>query len=246
MVSFTTPAFILRSVDVGVKDRIYSLYTRDRGKIDVLAKGIRKADSKLQSSMQVAALLEVYVIAQRRFTLGGSIIREADPELLHSLPRLWAFQHALDVVNRLTQQEHIDVALFERLERFFLTLRDHSDAAPERLLYATVSFDLHVLHVLGHAPRLRTNEKDDTFSALRSDGLHRFSDVAHQPYRKISTETRSLLRFAQQKEPSDCFRVGISLVQAIDQHACMRVLLEDYDAANLASDCTMKDFLFQK
>jgi len=246
MISFTTPAFIVRSTDIGAADRLYTLYTRDRGKIDVVAKGIRKAESKLQSSMQVAAELEVYVIAQRRFTLGGSVIREVWPEIFSSLPALWAFQHALDVVHKLTQQEHPDKAIFELLKNFLHTLNFRYRANPERILYSTVSFDLHLLKVLGHAPALGSTDEDDDRYALRSGGLYSRKDALGLPYQLISQEGRSLLRFAQHKSFEDCFMVAITPAQADMQRTYMRVLLEEYDAASLLSDRTVKDFLPSK
>ncbi|MFA5030469.1 MAG: DNA repair protein RecO [Patescibacteria group bacterium] len=246
MVSFTTPAFIVRSTDVGAADRLYTLYTRDRGKIDVIAKGIRKAESKLQSSMQVAAELEVYVIAQRRFTLGGSVIREVLPEIFSSLPALWAFQHALDIVHTLTQHEHPDKAVFELLKSFLRTLNLHHRAQPERILYSTVSFDVHLLGVLGHAPALGIADEDDDRYALRSGGLYFRKDMAGLPYQLITKEGRSLLRFAQHKSFEDCFMVVIRPAQADMQRLYMRVLLEEYDAASLSSDRTIKDFLPSK
>lgn len=242
MVSFSTPAFILRTVDVGSVDRIYTLYTRDRGKIDVLAKGIRKADSKLQSSMQMAAVLEVYVIAQRRFTLGGSVIREVYPDVLQSLLHTWAFQHALDVVNKITRQEHPEKTLFRLLETFLRDIHSQPDIRPERLLYGAVSFDLHVLRILGHAPLLGKDSQDTESFALRSDGLHERQAVRGLPHQIISKEARSLLRFAQQKSPSDCFHVAITRDQARQQRACMSVLLEDYDAGALPTDRVLADF----
>jgi len=242
MISFSTPAFILRSVDIGSVDRIYTLYTRDRGKIDVLAKGIRKADSKLQSSMQMAAVLEVYIIAQRRFTLGGSVIRDVYPDVLQSLPRSWVFQHALDVVNKITRQEHPEKTLFNLLEIFLRDVHTEPAVRAERLLYGTVSFDLHVLQILGHAPLLGQDGRDTTSFALRSDGLHEHQAVRGQPYRLISKEARSLLRFAQQKNPSDCFRVAITRSQAQQQREYMSILLEEYDAGSLQTDRALADF----
>lgn len=246
MVSFTTPAFIVRSTDIGAVDRLYTLYTRDRGKLDVIAKGIRKAESKLQSSMQTAAELEVYVIAQRRFTLGGSVIREVWPKIYSSLQAMWAFQHALDIVHALTQQEHKDSSVYELLKDYLHVLRMHIDAPSERVAYSTISFDLHLLGALGHAPALGNSKEDDRAFALRAGGLHEKKDIAGMPYHPVTKDGRSLLRFAQQKSFEDCFRVAIHWAQTNEQRLYIRALLEEYDASTLPSDRTFKDFFSQK
>lgn len=242
MISFTTPAFIVRSTDIGAVDRLYTLYTRDRGKLDVIAKGIRKAESKLQSSMQIAAELEVYVIAQRRFTLGGSVIREVWQTIFSSLQAMWAFQHALDVVHALTQQEHKDTSVYVLLKNYLHALSMNIHAPSERIAYSTISFDLHLLGALGHAPALGRSKEDDRAFALRAGGLHEKKDIAGLPFHPVTKDGRTLLRFAQEKSFEDCFRVAIRWTQAHEQRSYMRALLEEYDASTLSSDRTFKDF----
>lgn len=54
----STQAIVLRSVDWRENDRILTLLTPDRGRVDVLARGCRKAKSPLMSASQLFTLGE--------------------------------------------------------------------------------------------------------------------------------------------------------------------------------------------
>ena len=55
----TTPAVILRAMDYKEADQLLTVYTRTKGKITVLAKGIKKNASKLRGILQLFSLTEI-------------------------------------------------------------------------------------------------------------------------------------------------------------------------------------------
>ena len=54
-------AIVLARHDVREFDQMISLYTRDAGKIEVLAKGIKKITSKNSSNLEVFSVVDVEV-----------------------------------------------------------------------------------------------------------------------------------------------------------------------------------------
>ena len=58
-------AVVLRTYKSGEADRIAVLWTRDHGKIKVLAKGARKQTSRLGGALEVLAHVDVDLVATR-------------------------------------------------------------------------------------------------------------------------------------------------------------------------------------
>ena len=54
-----TDAIVLRGLDYGETSRIVTLFTRERGKMSVMAKGARKTKSKFGSTLQPMSHVEV-------------------------------------------------------------------------------------------------------------------------------------------------------------------------------------------
>lgn len=62
MKTLSSHAIILRRIDYGEADRIITLLTSDYGKLQVIAKGVRKAKSKLAGGIELFSVSEVHFI----------------------------------------------------------------------------------------------------------------------------------------------------------------------------------------
>ena len=66
--TYTTTAIILKRRDYQENDRLFCLYARDYGKIDVLAKGTKKISSKLNPYLEPFYLVKVMIAKGRVLT----------------------------------------------------------------------------------------------------------------------------------------------------------------------------------
>jgi DNA repair protein RecO (recombination protein O) len=57
--SITTDAIVLRARALGEADRVYTLLTRERGKVDAVAKGVRRARSSMSGRLEPLAEVRV-------------------------------------------------------------------------------------------------------------------------------------------------------------------------------------------
>lgn len=153
--SFTTQACVLRSQDVGERDWLLTLFTRERGKLDVIAKGVRAPESKLRSHVGPLQLLEVHIIAQRRFTLAGSIIISSYPRLRISLVNYIVAEHVCETVRLLFPYEHADARTFERLQTA-LDVCGEVHFLPAQAVAFSVACDLKFLMLSGIVLRFDT------------------------------------------------------------------------------------------
>jgi DNA repair protein RecO (recombination protein O) len=141
---------VLRKLDYGEADRIFTLLTRTHGKVGAIAKGVRKPSSKLGPSLELYGHIDVLlakgrgeldVVAQVSripgYRIEGSVERMAHAALIAELAeRVCEDRHPLDGVYELA------VASLDELSR---------ESDPRR---ASAWFLLTALDLLGYAPQL--------------------------------------------------------------------------------------------
>ena len=144
----TTPSILLRSRDVGEADRVYTFYTRDHGKIEALATGVRKAKSKL------AAHCMEHTVIRCTFFPGRERMRlvQAHEEKRYRVRTLFSFAvaaYAREAVDVMTKPGITDATIFDFFIRLFAGL-EKQKATPMLLLHA---FLFHFLSALGYRPK---------------------------------------------------------------------------------------------
>lgn len=141
---------MLRKLDYGEADRIFTLLTHEHGKVGAIAKGVRRASSKLGPSLELYAHLDVLlakgrgeldVVAQVSripgYRIEGDVERMAHAALIAELAeRVCEDRHPLDGVYELT------VSSLAELSR---------ESDPRR---ASAWFLMSALDLLGYAPQL--------------------------------------------------------------------------------------------
>ena len=118
-----TLAFTLNYTPSGEKDRLYTIYTNDFGKLKLLAKGGREIKSKLVAHLEPPVLVDCLVargLAIDRLA-GAVAIRDFGKIRASSAHRIAALE-ALRLVDWLTPYEASDRAIFDLLSNFFIYL----------------------------------------------------------------------------------------------------------------------------
>ncbi len=158
--SSTTDAVVLRSFRLGEADRILHLYTRERGRVGAVAKGVRKTKSRFGARLEPFSHVEL-VLHQGRGELetvtGASLL--ASHDRIRSEPyRLQVGMIGLEAMLRLFTEQEANEKAFTALTRFLDALDDASPRAGSRaaLDAAVLSFQLKLLWVSGYMPHLAT------------------------------------------------------------------------------------------
>ena len=152
LATYRDRAVVLRKLDYGEADRIFTLLTRTHGKVGAIAKGVRKPESRLGPSLELFGHVDVLlakgrgqldVIAQVERVPGlripGEVERTAYASLIAELAeRVCEDRHPVDGVYELT------VLALQELAR---------ETDPRR---ASAYFLSQALDLLGYAPQLNT------------------------------------------------------------------------------------------
>ncbi len=149
MSTYRDQAVVLRKMDYGEADRIYTLLTREHGKVGAIAKGVRRQESKLASALEMYARVDLLlahgrnldVVAQAQRMQGPRI--EADPE------RTGFAALIAELADRVTEDRHPMEGVYELTAGALDDLAREED--PRR---GSARFLMGALDLLGYAPQL--------------------------------------------------------------------------------------------
>jgi DNA repair protein RecO (recombination protein O) len=150
LATYRDRAVVLRKLDYGEADRIFTLLTREHGKVGAIAKGVRRPESKLGPSLELYGHIDVLlakgrgeldVVAQVQrvpgYRIEGDMERMAHAALIAELAeRVCEDRHPLDGVYEMT------VSAMGQLGH---------ESEPRR---ASAWFLMTALDLLGYAPQL--------------------------------------------------------------------------------------------
>lgn len=149
-----TKAIILRRTNYGEADRVLQLLTPERGKIAVMAKGVRREKSKLAGGIELFAVSDVVLVPGKgeMWTLTGAKMDTFFAHILTDYERMQFGYEAIKQTARLAEQVS-DQAFFKLLLETFVALHD-----PDILLDITVSWFWLQLSILeGQGMNLATD-----------------------------------------------------------------------------------------
>lgn len=187
---------VIRSTDYGETNKIITLYTRELGKVGVMARGAKKPNSRLTS------ITQLFTYGTFLFQKSSGLGSLQQGETIHSLRSIREdiFQTAYasyiaELLDKSTENHERNPFLFELLLQTFTYLDEEVD--PDILLHI---FEMKILPVLGLRPQLdcctNCGQKDGTFHfSIREGGFlcHRCFEI--DPYRlQIAPTTVKLLR----------------------------------------------------
>lgn len=121
-------AVVLRTYKSGEADRVVVLWTREHGKVRVLAKGARKTTSRLGATLETLAYVNVDLVKTRgEFYIARHVAhRERLATLRGSYSRISAGYAVVEAVDAIPSDGVPDEEIFNLLTRVLLTLDDES------------------------------------------------------------------------------------------------------------------------
>jgi DNA repair protein RecO (recombination protein O) len=143
-------AVILRRADFGEADRLLTVFTPERGKLRVLAKGVRKTTSRKAGHVELFMLTDMLVAQGRTWDIiSQAEIIEPYRDLRESLDKTGHAYYLAELVDRFTEEHDANAPLFQLLT-LALAHISHSDDPFVALRY----FELHLLSLTGFQPQL--------------------------------------------------------------------------------------------
>lgn len=142
-------AVVLRKLDYGEADRIYTLLTREHGKIGAIARGVRRSTSKLAPALDVFTQVDVQLARGRNLDVVTQAVRLPGPRIEASVERMAHAALIAELADRVSDERHPLEGLFELTSRALEELAREPE--PRR---ASAYYMIVALNLLGYAPQL--------------------------------------------------------------------------------------------
>jgi DNA repair protein RecO (recombination protein O) len=145
---------VLRTVEFSETSLVVTIFTREHGKIGVIAKGARRPKAPFESALDLLAVCRIVFLRKSFETLDilteAKLVRRFRPRA-DNLSGLYAAYYVIELLEGLTEQYQPQPDLFDLADE---TLADLS--APEAAARSIMRFELGALRILGHLPLLRS------------------------------------------------------------------------------------------
>jgi DNA repair protein RecO (recombination protein O) len=146
---YRTSGFILKKNDRGEANRIFTVYTKDFGKLELLARAERKITSKLRGGLELFYFSELEFIQGKHYkTLVDVVLVENFKILKKDLKTLSVLSKISEVFDSLIKEADPDEKIWNLLVEVFKKL---NDTKPEIVYYY---YFWNFISILGYRPEL--------------------------------------------------------------------------------------------
>lgn len=146
MRTYTVQGIILKRKNVGEADRLLTVFTREQGKIQIKAKGVRKIASKRASHIEPLNKTSLTIYKG----VGTAVLTEASAldhftDIKTNLEKVGFAYHICELVDGLCPENQENEAIFALVEDMLTKLSYIEDIAP-----VIHEFELELLRLLGY------------------------------------------------------------------------------------------------
>lgn len=238
---YRTEAIILKRRDFGEADRILTLYTPGRGKVQAIAKGVRRIASRKSGHVELFTHAELLLAEGRSL----DVLTQAETirsfrKLRENLIRATYSYHIVELLDRCAVEGVGSPATFELLGDGLAALEDAQDPS-----LVARHFEIRLLGLLGYRPQLfqcvdcraELTDAPTAFSPDAGGALCPVCVPKHRDALSLGASTFRVLRFLQTREWAVARRIELSPTTRGElertMHAYIRHLLErDLNSVN--------------
>lgn len=150
--SYRAQGIVLRHVEVGEADRILTLYTLEYGKVQAIAKGVRKLRSRKAGHLEPFSRVELMFAKGRNLDVIAQADAQSTYQTLRSDLKLIAYAaYVVELLDRFTYEEGENRPLYNLLADT-LTRLDGGASAQTAVHY----YEVQLMDLLGFRPQLHT------------------------------------------------------------------------------------------
>lgn len=148
--SIRAEAIVLRHIEMGEADRLLWLYTRQRGKVRAIAKGVRKILSRKAGHLEPFTRVKLQLARGRDlFIITQAETIDAYLNLREDLTRLGNAAYIIELLDRFTYDEDENRGLYQLLSDTLSRLNTEPN-----LLIPVRYYEIRILDLLGYRPQL--------------------------------------------------------------------------------------------
>lgn len=142
----------MRRRDYRENDGLFSIYTHERGKVEAVAKGVKKIKSKMASHLDYFSIIELMIARGKNFDqIAGATMIKNFKNLKSELLLVALGSYCLELTDALIRGEHKDERIWKLLSEFLEILEQSKLVNGDKGTLAR-AFSLKLLSYLGYSP----------------------------------------------------------------------------------------------
>lgn len=211
-IRYQTQGFVFKKLDSGETDQVFTIYTKDFGKLKILAKAIRKMTAKLKAGIPLLSLIEIEFIQAKNFkTLTDAILIDDFSQIKKDLEKLKIAYDLAELTDKLIRGEEKDFKIWRLTDEVFKHLNDTTFNPQLSTIY--YYFFWNLVSILGYQPEL--NHCAICKKRLEPDKLYFLKEGAvcqncrRQNALAVSVEAIKILREILKKDFQKLVRIRI-------------------------------------
>lgn len=230
--TYRTKAIILGRKPFRECDAIATVYTFEKGKLDLVVKGAKKIKSKLAGHIEPMNLSEIMVVRGRGYDyIGSAVNKNCYINIKSNLNLVSCAGKAVNIFNKLVKHEEKDEDLFFILENF-LEILNNENIGNNELFYNF--FILKLLDLLGNRPELyncvvccsKISENNNKFDFLKGGVV--CGKCLKNKNSAISDDCIKILRFAIKNDFCELKKLKINDILASEANFIISSFLAFY------------------
>ena len=151
---YRTCGFVIKKSDAGETDRIFTVLTKDFGKIKIFGKAIRKITSKLRGGIDLIGFSEIeFIQGKTQKTLTDAELLNCFGNVKCDLSKLKVAHRIADIINGLVLQEEKDGEVYDLLKYSFDKLNELG-LTPVQVQMMYFYFIWNLFNLLGYKPEV--------------------------------------------------------------------------------------------
>ncbi len=207
-------AIVLRHSDWGEADRLLWLFTRELGKVKVVAKGVRKTRSRKAGHLEPFTRVELLLAHGRDLPIiTQAEAKDAFLELREDLVRVGYASYIVELLDRFTYEEGENANLYRLLSETLARLNSEPQPA-----FAVRYYEIRLLDLVGFRPQLlhcvscgAEIKAEDQFFSFEKGGVCCPKCGKKEPHiRPVSMPALKILRHFQRSRYSEAQRARLS------------------------------------
>lgn len=124
---FKYNGIILSKKDVGETDRVYTIYTKEDGKIKALGKGTRRPTAKLAGNLEPVTFSEIFIAKTRGIgKITGALAAENFSKIKSDLESLSQVSFAFKIIEKLISDPEKDEMVFNLILKYLSVMENLS------------------------------------------------------------------------------------------------------------------------
>lgn len=205
---YRTQGIILQKQGRGEADRLLTIYTKDFGKTEVLAKAVRKISSKLRSSTELFYLSEVEFIQGKAYkTLTDAILIDRFALIRDDLSKLRVAHKIAEDFDNFVKAPERDPKIWQLLNEAFTKLNNWKAVNSLEIIYHF--FFWNFVSLLGYQPKISGCSIQD--KKVDCDIVKIIKVILRKDWQLLSRLKLNPAHFKLLKKVSEWYRVKIQV-----------------------------------